>query len=91
MDIYETEFALVIEADLPGVHSEHVDIQCDRHTLTISGMRGATLPVKDKAQLARRRERSPFVRWTTHTRSLPDSRKKARRASRMSKGRGGRT
>ncbi len=51
VDIYETESAFVIEADLPGVHSENVDIQFDRHTLTISGTRGATLPAKDKAQL----------------------------------------
>ena len=51
VDIYETESAFVIEADLPGVHSENVDIQFDHHTLTISGTRGATLPVKDKTQL----------------------------------------
>lgn len=51
VDIYETENAFMIEADLPGVHEENVDIQFDRNTLTISGTRGATLPAKDKAQL----------------------------------------
>lgn len=51
VDIYETENAFMIEADLPGVHEENVDIQFDRNTLTISGTRGATLPAKDKARL----------------------------------------
>jgi HSP20 family protein len=48
VDIYETENAFVLEADLPGVHQENVDIQFDRHTLTISGTRAATLPARDK-------------------------------------------
>lgn len=49
VDIYETENAFTLEADLPGVHPENVDIQFDRHTLTISGTRAATLPSRDKA------------------------------------------
>ncbi len=49
VDIYETESAFVVEADLPGVHQENVDIQFDRNTLTISGTRAATLPSKEKA------------------------------------------
>jgi len=48
IDLYETETAFVIEADLPGVHLENVDIQFDRGTLTISGTRAATLPVRDQ-------------------------------------------
>ncbi len=51
VDIYETESAFVVEADLPGIHEENVNIQFDRNALTISGTRGATLPAKDKAQL----------------------------------------
>ena len=51
IDLYETDSAFVIEADLPGVHQEYVDIQFDRGTLTISGTRGATLPFRDTAQL----------------------------------------
>lgn len=43
IDLYETESAFVIEADLPGVHQENVDVQFDRGTLTISGTRAATL------------------------------------------------
>lgn len=49
VDIFETESAFVVEADLPGVHQENVDIQFDKSTLTISGARAATLPAKDKA------------------------------------------
>ena len=44
MDTYETEHAYVIEADLPGVHSENVDVSFERGTLTISGTRAPTLP-----------------------------------------------
>ena len=49
VDIYETETAFVVEADLPGVHQENVDIQFDRNTLTVSGTRAATFASRDKA------------------------------------------
>lgn len=48
VDIYEIENAFVVEADLPGVHPENVDIQFDRNTLTLSGTRAATLPSGEK-------------------------------------------
>lgn len=48
IDLYETETAFVIEADLPGVHQENVDVSFDRGTLTISGTRAATLPADEK-------------------------------------------
>ena len=51
VDIYETETTFVVEADLPGVHRENVDIQFDRNTLTITGVRGATLPAGEKSAL----------------------------------------
>jgi HSP20 family protein len=51
VDLFETDDAFVIAADLPGVHLENVDIQFDRGTLTISGTRGATLPALEKGQL----------------------------------------
>lgn len=52
IDLYETDTEFVIEADLPGVHQENVDIQFDRGSLTISGTRAATLPArKENAQL----------------------------------------
>lgn len=49
VDIYETDSAIVVEADLPGVHEENIDLHFDRQTLTISGTRAATLPSKDQA------------------------------------------
>jgi HSP20 family protein len=48
IDLYETETAFVIEADLPGVHQENVDVSFDRGTLTIAGTRAATLPASEK-------------------------------------------
>jgi len=51
VDIYETETAFVVAADLPGVHRENVEIQFDRNTLTIAGTRAATLPAKEESQL----------------------------------------
>jgi HSP20 family protein len=48
IDLYETETAFVIEADLPGVHQENVDVSFDRGSLTISGTRAATLPANEK-------------------------------------------
>jgi HSP20 family protein len=49
IDLFETDTAIVIEADLPGVHQENVDVNFDRGTLTISGTRGATLPSTEQA------------------------------------------
>jgi HSP20 family protein len=48
VDVYETENAFVIEADLPGIHQENVDVSYDRGAVTIAGTRAATLPVADK-------------------------------------------
>ncbi len=48
VDLYETEHAFVVEADLPGIHQENVDIQFERNTLTLSGMRAPTLPSREK-------------------------------------------
>jgi HSP20 family protein len=49
IDLFETDTAFVIEADLPGVHQENVDVNFDRGTLTIAGMRGATLPSTEQS------------------------------------------
>jgi len=37
VDIYETENALAVIVDLPGVHNEDVDIRVDQDILTIKG------------------------------------------------------
>jgi HSP20 family protein len=47
VDTYETEHAFVVEADLPGLHQENIDINFEQGTLTISGRRGPTLPAAE--------------------------------------------
>ncbi|RQG95173.1 Hsp20/alpha crystallin family protein [Natrarchaeobius chitinivorans] len=36
VDIHETENEIRVVADLPGVEKEHIDLECDGKTLTIS-------------------------------------------------------
>lgn len=48
VDLYETETAFVVTADLPGVAQEHVNVHFDRTTLTITGERPATLPSREQ-------------------------------------------
>lgn len=50
VDTYQTDKAFVIEADLPGVHPENVEISYENGTLSISGVRGPTLPAREKDQ-----------------------------------------
>lgn len=38
VDIYETEDAVTVLADLPGVDKEHLDINVEDRTLTITGL-----------------------------------------------------
>jgi len=51
VDTYETEHAFVIEADLPGLHQENIDVHFEQGTLTISGRRGPTLPATENGKL----------------------------------------
>lgn len=37
VDIYETDNALVLMADMPGVTKENLDVRVDQNTLTIQG------------------------------------------------------
>src|ERR1700751_1915397 len=39
VDIYETENALVVKADLPGVNPQYLDIRVENNNLTIRGER----------------------------------------------------
>ena len=36
VDVHETDEELRVVADLPGVEKEHIDLECDGETLTIS-------------------------------------------------------
>jgi HSP20 family protein len=51
VDAYETNDSFVIEADLPGVHPENVEISFEQNTLTIAGTRAPTLPATEKTEL----------------------------------------
>lgn len=51
LDVYETEGAYVAELDLPGVHSENVDISFEQGTLSIRGTRGPTVRTPEKGEL----------------------------------------
>ena len=51
IDAYETERAFVVEADLPGVHPENVEISFEQNTLTIKGTRAPTLQAPEKGEL----------------------------------------
>src|SRR5689334_21867889 len=39
VDIYETDEALVLKADLPGVESKDIDVRVENQTLTVAGER----------------------------------------------------
>ena len=51
VDTYETEHAFVIEADLPGLHQENIDVHFEQGTLTLTGRRGPTLPAGESGKL----------------------------------------
>ena len=51
VDTYETEHAFVIEADLPGLHQENIDVHFEQGTLTLTGRRGPTLPASENGKL----------------------------------------
>lgn len=48
VDVRETEDAYVVEADLPGVKKEDVDIQYDNNYLTISARSESTVEKKEE-------------------------------------------
>jgi HSP20 family protein len=55
VDTYETEHEFVVEADLPGVHQENIDLNFEQGTLTIGGRRAPTLPAGEQSRDARLR------------------------------------
>lgn len=51
VDTYELTDAFVVEADLPGVHPENVDVSFEQNVLTIKGSRGPTIQTPEKGEL----------------------------------------
>jgi HSP20 family protein len=48
VDIYETDDALVLEVELPGVSKDEVSVELHEHTLTLSGERTREPSVKGR-------------------------------------------
>jgi HSP20 family protein len=65
VDILETEDALVLNADLPGVKMENVNIQLENQTLTLSGERNFERDDKVKGYHRIERSYGNFVRSFT--------------------------
>ncbi|HEX8939765.1 MAG TPA: Hsp20/alpha crystallin family protein [Candidatus Limnocylindrales bacterium] len=65
MDVRETGDAYVVEADLPGVRAEDVDVTLDGRTLLIQGTTGAALEERDETYLIRERRSGRFSRALT--------------------------
>jgi HSP20 family protein len=44
VDIFEDELGITVQADMPGVSKDRVDIQIDKHSLTIEGYAEIPMP-----------------------------------------------
>ncbi len=62
VDIYETENALVVKADLPDVNEKDLDIQVENNILTIQGERKFERDVKEDNYLRVERAYGSFSR-----------------------------
>src|SRR5919109_5524832 len=62
VDIYETDDALVFQADLPGVAKDQVSIEVHNHTLILRGERKHDPAVKEEHYHRRGRAYGPFQR-----------------------------
>lgn len=52
VDIFEDELGITVQADMPGVAKDQVDIQIDKHTLTIEGYAKIPMPEEMEALYA---------------------------------------
>src|SRR5215207_9035367 len=62
LDIFEHDDTLVVEAHLPGLKPEDIDVQVERGVLTISGTTQPEQEHKDRHYLVRERRAGRFVR-----------------------------
>ncbi len=62
VDISETEDALVVQADLPGIDLKDIDIRLENETLTVSGQRKFEKEEKVKGYHRIERSYGTFVR-----------------------------
>jgi HSP20 family protein len=62
IDIYETDDAYIVEADLPGVSPENIHVEIAGQWVTISGKRDSATLVPSARGLRLERSRGRFVR-----------------------------
>ncbi len=77
MDVYMTENDFVLEASLPGVKPEAVDITVEGNTLTISGETGTSSRQEEGATILNEIRRGSFTRTMTLPAGLEPDKAKA--------------
>lgn len=68
MDIYETDDSVVVEAQVPGVPEDKVDVTVEGNVLTISAAHRETKEEKDKKKTVYKQSRQSAFNYST---SLP--------------------
>lgn len=73
VDIFETESAIVISVDLPGVPKENVSVEVQNNVLTLKGIRTAEEQIPNESYYRRERCFGSFQRsFTLRESVLPD-------------------
>ena len=62
VDLYETEAAFILEADLPGVESDDVKVEVENHDLILSGSRSLEKDYSDGQFRTMERSSGEFMR-----------------------------
>lgn len=62
VDLKETENEYIVEADLPGINKEAIDIEYENNYLTVSAKREETIENKDNNYVRRERSYGQFSR-----------------------------
>lgn len=70
MDVFETKDAYVLEADLPGVRAEDVDISFERNTLAVKGTRRSAIKAPEGETANDFRVHAVERVWGTFSRSI---------------------
>jgi HSP20 family protein len=77
MDVYATDDDFVLEANLPGVKPEEVDITVENNTLTISGEAHSSRKEEEGATILQEIRRGRFTRTLTLPAGLEPDKAKA--------------
>lgn len=63
INMYETDYALIVEAELPGLNAEDVHTSVEDDVLHIEGERGFSKELKEEHLLRVERAHGPFERY----------------------------